>query len=123
MGLELDMSETRLHEHGYLGRFRMKEALEIAHATRDFLRRRHKRGIARSRAADPVLAAAKLAGVPPFATPAGEQHSMDLTQRPQGEREAFLEACEAMVHRRDVVRHLADIVQGNAGRFFRFVEQ
>src|SRR5947207_3028551 len=80
-GLELYMSEPRLHEDGNLRRSRVQEPLEIAHASPDLARRRrHEGSIARPRAADPVLAAAKLAGLAPFASPAGEQDAVDLAQ-------------------------------------------
>jgi hypothetical protein len=84
---ELDMGETGLHEHGDAGSFCVQEALEIAHAGRDLLRRwGDERGIARPRAADPVLAAAKLARVLPFAASAGEQNSVYLAQQSQREQ-------------------------------------
>ena len=85
--LELHMGQRRLEQ--YRGRLRlvMEEELQLAHALQHlFGRRRNEGRIARTGAADPVLAAPEFPRGLIAATTLGQQHTVDLAEQPQRQR-------------------------------------
>ena len=82
-----------------------------------------KRALPGRRAADPVLAAAELAGLFVAAASAGQELAVDLPQQPVREREAAAQPLQAVFERGDVVGDLEHVVEGDAGRFVDLEQQ
>lgn len=80
-------------------------------------RRRDVSRIARARAPNPVLGPSELSGRPLSAPHAPKQLLVDLTDQSQAKRKIIPQnPLEAVVHRADVVRRLADVLDRHAGR-------
>src|SRR5262249_21361886 len=119
--LELDMRERGLDERWRAARAIVEEQLERSHARRPVARgRRDESRRARSLAADPVLARPEFAGRLRAAAPLREEHPVDLLEQAQRERESSAEPRHAVRHRGDVVRHLLDVFDRDAGRLLVF---
>jgi hypothetical protein len=80
-GLELHMSQRGFEQEGQTCIILMKEGFQCSHAGFDFLRRwRDETGIPRPGAPDPILAAAKLAGLFVTATAFGHESGVHFAQ-------------------------------------------
>ena len=116
--LELNMEQPRLDERREFRGLFMHEALKGIEACIDLVRRRrHEQGVAGARAADPVLRSAECAGGFGATAAALQQpgmHTADETKRQRQRLDPF----QAMHHRIDVVRDLADVIDGPAGPRF-----
>ncbi len=123
-GLELDMHQGRLEDHGKRSGRVVDEGLQRAPAGLDFLGRRwDEAGVTGSGAADPVLGAAKLAGGLVAAASARHEAGMHLAQEPIAEREALAKAHHAVFQRGNVVGDFHYVVEGDPGLFLEFKEQ
>jgi hypothetical protein len=92
-GLELDMREPGPEEHRQAVVLSMEEAFERRHAVgHRRVRWRHENGVSRAAATDPVLREAEFARVFATASPAREQHPVDLADETVRQREAAQKA-------------------------------
>src|SRR5262249_12511110 len=95
-----------------------QELFQLAEAFEQVLRwRRHEGGVARSRAADPVLGLAKLAGFV-LAVSSFQQHAVDLFYEPERKWKLF-RYLDSVSHRGGVAENLLYVAQRNAcGAFY-----
>ena len=111
-------------QHGQHVPLGVEKALERRHAVgHGGVRRRREGGIARPGAADPVLRAAKLAGSFIAAPSVQHQHLVYLADQAIRQRKTFLQAIQAVIERRHVVRDFAHVVKRNPGRFHQLEAQ
>src|SRR5665213_1431974 len=97
--LELRMREPRLHQQRHRLR-RVQELLEIIQARHQRVRRRrHKPGIARTTASDPVLRMSEITRSLVSSACIAHENSVDLAYQAQAEREPTLESIESILHR------------------------
>ena len=121
---ELHMCQRRLEQHRGRLRLVMEEELQLAHALQYlFGRRRNEGRIARPGAADPVLAATKLARGLIAATPLGQQHAVNLAEQPQRQWQPFLQHAQTMVEGGDIVAYLPYVIQRHAGFLIQLEQQ
>jgi hypothetical protein len=102
----------------------MEELLEVGHAGFDLgVRWRHEDGVARPGPTEPVLRATELAWKLPAAASSREQHFVDLPNETVGQRETTSESTEAVLERRNVVRDLGHVIDGDTGRLIELEEE
>ena len=126
-GFELGMHQCNLHQRRQgRGRVVMNEALDIGQQIRHPLRRRrHKRGVAGPRAANPVLRTTQFAGLLAAAANAVEQQTVGIAQQAHADRQPRRIA-QIVLHQPEcpqVIGHLFDIVGVADGKTGLFVEQ
>ena len=123
-GLELYVRQSRSNQYRQSVFFGMEEALERTHAIRQSrVRRRNERRIARPRASNPVLGAAKLPGHLVASPPLRQQHAVNLANQPIGQRKVFPQSVQSVLQGRNVKRDFNHIHFRDAGRCFQFKEQ
>ena len=102
----------------------MEEDFERSHAKLDLQRRRRDElRVARARAADPVLAAAKFAGLLFGPAPTRQKLFVDLAQQAIGERKAVPQPRHAVLQRGHIVGDLHHIIKRRARGLFQFEQQ
>jgi hypothetical protein len=128
-GFKLGMHQRNFHQRrqGRGGdRVVMNEALDIGQQIRHPLcRRRHKRRVARPRAANPVLRTTQLAGLLAIAASAVEQQTVGIAQQANTDRQPRRIA-QIVLHQPEcpqVIGHLFDIVGIADGKTGLFIEQ
>src|SRR5258708_4239011 len=112
------MSKRSFQEDRGPLRIVVQEPLEIPKQLGESLMRRwYKRGVGRSRSAQPALAPPEFARV--FIAPAAacEQDPVNFLQQPKGQRKSLPDPPESMIQRRDIVRDFSNIY-GRGGEPF-----
>ena len=123
-GLELDMDEARLDQGRNLRRVGMDEFLQVGHEVGNLAgRRRHEHRVAGAAAADPVLRAPEFAGLPFAAASLRQQFLVNPPDQAQRDRKALPYSREAVIHGRDVVRNVLNVVERHPRQLRPFEQQ
>ena len=123
-GLELDVGERGLQQEGQAAGVVMQELFQRAHARLNLLGRgRDEVGIAGAGAADPVLAAAELAGLFFIAAALRHEGGVHFAEETVREREAFANARHAVLQGGDVIGDFHHVVERHAWSLGQLKEQ
>ena len=122
--LELYMGQGRLEQHR--GRFGLvvQKQFELAHTLQHLFGLGWNKGcVARTGTADPVLASPEFTRSLVAAPTLGQQHTVDLSEQPQRQRQPFFKQSQAMVERRNVVADFTNVIQRDTRLLIQFEQQ
>ena len=123
-GLELDMGERGPQQEGQAAGVVVQEFFQRAHARLNLLGRgRDEVGIAGACAADPVLAAAELAGLLFAATTFRHERGVHFAKETVGERKTFADAGHAVLQGGDVIGDFHYVAERRAGSLGQLKEK
>jgi hypothetical protein len=103
-GFELHMNECRFDQWRQIFLLAVREIFERSHAIHNILGwRGHKRRVAWSCAANPVLTCAEFSGTPLAVPTLGQKNLVNFPNQPQRERKILSQSAKAVIHRRDAI--------------------